>query len=484
VAALFFSLQLSARTLHVASKKFTESVVLGEILTEYLRSNAYEVEHIRELGGTRLVWNSLESGQVDLYVEYSGTLKNEIFQTPTSDMNSLREQAHRKGIEIYPSLGFNDTYAIGMKKETARNLRIEKISDLRNKKLRAGFSNEFLERQDGWPGLKKTYGLDKIAARGLDHNIAYRALNEGDLALIDLYSTDPEIKKYDLKILLDDKNYFPQYYAHVVVRKALVDADPKLSRLLGELSGKISNEQMIAMNARVTLDAQSEKSVARQFLGLTEQSATRQIWQPILKFTMEHLGLVILSMLPAILLAVPMGFLAFYSPRTGAFLTTFVSVVQTIPALALLVFLIRPLTLVGLSGIGNTPAIVTLFLYSLLPIYRNTITGLEGIPLSLRNVARVMGLKSFRKIRLFDFPLALPMILTGIRTALVLNIGYATLGALVGAGGLGQPILTGIRLDNYELILSGAVPSALLALVAQFALAKAEKFIIPRGLRL
>ncbi len=474
----------SAQTIKIASKKFTESVILGEVISEYLKSKGFSVKHVRELGGTRLVWNALEAGEIDIYVEYSGTLKQEILQTTQGDFDTLKAATHLKGIELLPSLGFNDTYAIGMKKSRAEELKVTKISDLKNLKLTAGLSNEFVQRKDGWGGLKKQYGLESITTRGIDHDIAYKALNEGQSDLTDLYSTDPEIQKYDLVVLEDDQQFFPVYNAHIVVRESVLAQSPGLRLLLEQLTGRISVERMMTMNAAVSLGKKSETSVAQEFLGLNAALASREVLRPVLNFTLEHLLLVILSIIPAILVAIPLGFLAYRRPRLGYWINGVVSVIQTIPALALLVFLIRPLTFLGLPGIGNTPAIITLFLYSLLPILKNTTTGLESIPLSLKNVAKTMGLKGLRKIRLFELPLAIPNILTGIRTALILNIGFATLGALVGAGGLGQPILTGIRLDDYELILSGAVPSALLAVVVQYLFTQAEVYLIPKGLRL
>lgn len=478
------SFVLQAQTIKIASKKFTESVILGEIIGEYLKSKGLKVVHVRELGGTRLVWNALEAGEVDIYVEYSGTLKQEILQTTPDDFETLKNAAHLKGIELLPSLGFNDTYAIGMKRTRAEELHVKKISDLQNLKLTAGLSNEFIQRKDGWGGLQKQYGLASISTSGLDHDIAYKALNEGQSDLTDLYSTDPEIKKYDLTVLEDDRQFFPVYNAHIVVREDVLNRFPEMRPLLEQFSGRVSVDQMMRMNAAASLDKKSETSIAREFLGLGQETTKREVLKPIWGFTLEHLLLVLFSIIPAILVAIPLGFVSFYNPRLGYWISGLVSVIQTIPALALLVFLIRPLTFIGLPGIGNTPAIITLFLYSLLPILKNTMTGLEGIPVSLRNVAKTMGLRGVRKIRLFELPLALPNILTGVRTALILNIGFATLGALVGAGGLGQPILTGIRLDDYELILSGAIPSALLALLIQYLFIKIEFYLIPKGLRL
>ena len=154
-----------------------------------------------------------------------------------------------------------------------------------------------------------------------------------------------------------------------------------------------------------------------------------------------------------------------------------VGVIQTLPALALLVFMIP------LLGIGGPPAVVALFLYSLLPIVRNTHAGLAGIDEPLRRSALALGLSPAARLRHIELPLAAPVILAGIKTSAVINIGTATLGALIGAGGYGQPILTGIRLDDVGLILEGAVPAALLALAVQGGFELAERRLIPRGLR-
>jgi osmoprotectant transport system permease protein len=191
----------------------------------------------------------------------------------------------------------------------------------------------------------------------------------------------------------------------------------------------------------------------------------------------EHLFLVGVSLLAAIALAVPLGVIAAHRPRLGQVVLAIVGVVQTLPTLALLVFMIP------LFGIGTVPAIVALFLYSLLPIVRNTHAGLCGIPSALRESALALGLPRGAMLRLIELPLASPLILAGIKSAAVINVGTATLGALIGAGGLGQPIFTGIRLDNSSLILQGAIPASLLALAVQGLFEIAERIVVPRGLR-
>src|SRR6185369_5245582 len=181
--------------------------------------------------------------------------------------------------------------------------------------------------------------------------------------------------------------------------------------------------------------------------------------------------------LMAFAVAVPLGIVAARRPLLGRAILGAAGILQTIPSLALLVFMIP------LLGIGSAPAIVALFLYSLLPIVRNTHAGLTGVPEPLREVARALGLGPGAALRLVELPLASPSILAGIKTSAVINVGTATLGALIGAGGYGQPILTGIRLDDVTLILEGAIPAALLALLVERAFDASERLIVPRGLR-
>ena len=239
---------------------------------------------------------------------------------------------------------------------------------------------------------------------------------------------------------------------------------------------------MIAMNASVRLDGIASPEVAGQFLAsLGIQAAEIRVpsrFERIAGHTADHLLLVLISMVLALAAALPLGVLAAHRRQAGGIILGVVGAIYTIPALALLVFMIP------LMGIGAAPAIVALFLYSLLPIVRNTHAGLVGIPASLRESAEALGLSPLTILRRVELPLASPAIMAGVKTAVVINIGTATLGALIGAGGLGQPILTGIRLADTGLILEGAVPAALLALLAQAAFDGLERWIVPEGLRL
>lgn len=465
----------------IGSKKFTESVILGEMATHLLSEEGFPTRHRRELGGTRLLWNALLAGEIDLYIEYTGTLREEIFagrQLPDGD--ALDRALAEEGLVASRPLGFNNTYALGMAEDFAAHRDLRKISDLtEHPDLVFGFTNEFLDRGDGWPSLSARYGLPQTDVRGLDHDLAYPALVSGSIHATDLYSTDAEIAYYGLRVLEDDLGHFPDYHPLVLYRRDLPTA---AARTLAKLGGAIDEATMVSMNARAKLDKVAEARVAadflRQELGVVTEVVLEGRFERLARHTREHLFLVALSLLAAVLVAIPCGVVAAKSPRFGQPLLGAVGILQTIPSLALLVFMIP------FFGIGAPPALVALFLYSLLPIVRNTHAGLHDIPPEIRESAEALGLSPWALLRRIELPIASRSILAGIKTSAVINIGTATLGALIGAGGYGQPILTGIRLDDVGLILEGAVPAAILAIAAQGLFELAERWLVPRGLRL
>jgi osmoprotectant transport system permease protein len=465
----------------IGSKQFTESVILGELALAGAREAGVEAVHRRELGGTSILWRALLDGEIDAYPEYTGTLTQELLKgvPANADLATLRARLKPLGIGITDSLGFSDTYAIGMRADEAARLGIKDISDLlRHPDLRFGFSNEFMDRGDGWPGLRRRYGLPQTKVSGLDHTLSYRAVASGAVDAIDLYSTDAEIPYYHLRTLRDDRRYFPRYEAVYLYRLALEQRAPAFVGVLHKLAGSIDEEAMRAMNARVKLRGVKENVVAADFLGIQADGHDGGLWPHLLQRSVEHVKLVAISLGLAMLLAIPLGILAARRRRLGQWLIGLTGVLQTVPSLAMFVFMIP------LLGIGTWPAIAALFLYSLLPIVRNTHAGLVGIAPELRESAAALGLPPGVRLRRVELPLAMRSILAGIKTAAVINVGTATLAALIGAGGYGQPILTGIRLDDVGLILQGAIPAAVLALLVQGLFELVERGLTPRGLRL
>ena len=335
-----------------------------------------------------------------------------------------------------------------------------------------------MDRADGWTGLRAHYNLPQSDVRGLDHDLAYRGLDSRSIDAMDLYSTDAEIKYYKIRSLRDDKNYFPDYHAVYVYR---LDQDLQFIQQLQRITGQIENEAMVAMNAAVKLEGKSEQAVAAAFISekfaIETEISGITTFDRFLKNTSDHLTLVAISLFAAICLAIPLGIIASRRPVIGQVILGISGILQTIPSLALFVFMIP------LLGIGGPPTIVALFIYSLLPIIRNTYSGLHDIPASLRESAQVIGLPAAASLKLVELPLATRSILAGIKTSAVINVGTATLGAFIGAGGYGQPILAGIRLDDIGLILEGAVPAAVLALLVQAMFEFFERVLLPGPLR-
>lgn len=473
-------------TVRIGSKAFNESVILGDIIAGLAEQAGADAEHLkaRGLGSTRVLWTALTSGDIDVYVEYTGTISQELFAGKglTSDA-AIRETLGRLGIRMSRSLGFNNTYAIGMRDDRAKELGITKMSDLKeHPDLHFGFSNEFIDRADCWKGLKVRYRLPQTDVRGLDHELALRGLVAGTLDATDLYSTDAKIRRYNLRALIDDLHFFPSYEAVLVYRDDWARRAPKVEAELLKLQGAINEATMIDLNARVDLDKESEKQVAADFLRdhfqLEVDASDEGLGKTLLRATGQHLFLTGVSLLAAILVSIPLGILAVRWALFGQPVLAGAGLIQTIPSLALLVFMIP------LLGLGAPSAIAALFLYSLLPIIRNTYAGLLGIPLNIRESAEALGLAPMARLRLIELPLASRTILAGIKTAAVINVGTATLGGLIGAGGFGQLIFSGLRKDDNALVLEGAIPAALLALAVLGLFELAERFFVPHGLRL
>ena len=476
--------QMTEVEVKVGSKKFTESVILGELVTLLTENAGAKAVHEKELGGTQVLWKALLRGDIDVYPEYTGTISHEILSGKgLSSESEIRDALKADRILMTRPLGFNNTYAIGMKAEIASKYNVTKISDLRrHPDLKFGFTSEFMDRSDGWPSLRSRYNLPHRDVQGLDHDLAYRGLASGSIHATDLYSTDAEIQYYNLRVLEDDQSLFPKYYAVLLYRDDLEVRAPKVASALLKLEGYIPEAEMVKMNARAKIEKVPENRVAadflEKFLSLETQVHEETVFERLLKNTLAHLFLVCVSLAPAILISIPLGILASRKEPVGQVILGVVGIIQTIPALALLVFMIP------LLGIKAPPAIAALFLYSLLPIVRNTYAGLHDIPSPIRESASAPGLPPFSRLWLVELPVASRAILAGIKTSAVINVGFATLGALIGAGGYGQPILTGIRKDDIGLILQGAVPAAVLALLVQGLFELAERGVVSKGLRL
>jgi osmoprotectant transport system permease protein len=461
----------------IGSKAFTESVILAEMGRLLVDLSGVPIRHRRQLGGTQVLWQALRKGDIVAYPEYTGTLSEDIFRGD----GDLETSLAAAGIKLSRPLGFRNSYALGMRAEQARQLNIKSISDLKDHpNLRYGFSEEFKNRRDGWGPLHVHYGLDVAdkRVRVLNHDLALRSVKAGDLDVTDVYTTEGGLQLFDLVALKDDQQFFPAYDAVWVYRN---DAPNEVMNELLRLEGKISESDMIGLNARARKRGDETRLAAeflRRKLDLSVAAKQEGVFAYLLRLTGEHLFLVGVSLLAAVAIAIPLGIIAARWRIAGHVILAVTGVLQTIPSLALLVFLIP------LFHLGTRPALIALFLYSLLPIVRNTHAGLIGIPSALRESAQALGLPRRAILRLIELPLASRSILAGIKTAAIINVGTATLGALIDAGGYGEPILEGIRLYDIPLVMMGALPAAALALLVQGLFELADRRLTPRGLRL
>lgn len=464
----------------VGSKTFTESYLLAEIMSQLLESEGFVVQRRFGFGGTLVCYQALLNGEIDVYPEYTGTISHTILDRGThANTAAVERQLRRSGLRMLSPLGFNNTYALAVTRLLAAERDLAAISDLEaHADLRYGFSHEFRDRADGWPGLARAYGLDR-ATSGIEHGLAYRALADGRIDVTDAYSTDGDIERHGLVILEDDREFFPRYEALALARDGLPD---RAVAVLERLAGRIDDQRMRALNAAIVVDQREVRDVARQFLldeslvssgAIVADSRTNRLARNLWR----HLQLTVAALALACLVGLPLGIAVHRSTVASRTVLYVAGLLQTIPSIALLALMIP------LFGVGVVPAIVALFLYSLLPILRSTVTALNAIDPTLRRVAQGMGLTVAEQIRHVVLPLASPNVLAGIRTAAIISIGTATLAAFIGAGGLGEPIVTGLALNDTGLILQGALPAAALAVVTELGFELVERSVIPAHLR-
>jgi osmoprotectant transport system permease protein len=476
-AAIGLALSLPApaqqvETLRVGSKRFTESYILAEVLAQTAAPHLPAPPVLRQgLGNTAIVYEALRSGSIDLYAEYTGTAGLEILKSAQPmTVEAMRAALAPLGLGIAVPLGFNNGYALAMRAQDADRLALKTLGDLaRHPELKLGLSNEFIGRADGWKGLAAHYGFTQTPI-GLDHGLAYDAIATRQIDVVDIYTTDAKIDHLGLRVLEDDKRYFPRYDAVLLYRLELPTRLPQAWAALQKLEGRIDERAMIAMNARAELQGVAFDVIARDFLGGGGQAkagpgrgfGAKLFGADLGRLARQHLLLVAVSVGLAILIAVPLGVAVFPHLRLRALVLGATGLLQTVPSLALLAVLI------SLTGaIGTLPALIALTLYSLLPIMRNTVTGLAEVPTGLRQAGTALGMTGAQSLRLVLLPLALPTLIAGVRTAATIAVGTATIAAFIGAGGFGERIVTGLALNDRELLMAGALPAAALALASE-----------------
>ena len=489
------------RPVVVASKPFGESYVLAEMFSQLLEARGIRVDRRPGLGATEVAFKALTTGAIDVYPEYTGTgLLAILGEKPIADKDSVFREVstqfrRRYGVRWLAPLGFQNTYAIAVRRQLADSLHLETLADLAraSAKIRAGLTADFTGRADGLPGLEHAYGLHFADVRVLGPAVKYQSLAAGQVDVIDGYSTDGLIARYDLIVLDDDRHFFPPYEAAALVGPRIAEQMPQALVALGELSGMIDQARMRALNKRVEVDGAPVATVARDALrdlGLVDSAplAAATSASPsrvgllaylneqrasLARLTLRHIELVALSLIIAIAIAVPLGLALERAGRGAETFIRSVGVLQTLPGIALLAFMIP------LFGIGVLPALIALVLYSLYPIVRNTYTGVRDADPAAVAAAHALGMTDGQVLREVRLPLAAPIIMAGVRTAAVIDVGTATLAAFIGAGGLGEPIVAGLALSDTRMILSGAIPAALLAVAVDAGLAIVERSTRP-----
>jgi osmoprotectant transport system permease protein len=492
----------------VGSKNFEESRLLAEMFAQLLeRRTGLTVERRLGLAGTQVCFEAIKSGAIDLYPEYTGTgLVTLLGETPKGSPSAILNRVRsaflaRWDLWWLAPLGFENSFEVAVPRELALREHLATLSDLARvaPSLTAGFGYEFVGRQDGLLGLQQVYGLKFKQVQPMQQAIQYQAAGARRIDALDVYTTDGRLVLYNLTVLRDDKGFFPPYQAVPLARGATLRRHPEIAQVLALLGGALDEDHMRALNLRLQEKHESEVVVARDALaelglgavssGRARKAETEQgprarslpayLWQEratLLRRTAEHLGLSGLALALGVLVAIPFGlWLERHRPLAEPAIRI-LGLTQTIPSLALLAFMLPVL------GVGALPAIVALWIYSLFPIVRNTFTGVRDADPRAVEAATALGMTPGQVLRQVRLPLAAPVLMAGVRTAAVITVGTATLAAFIGAGGLGEPIVTGLQLADSAMILSGAIPAAVLALLVDGVLAGVERAVRPAGL--
>jgi osmoprotectant transport system permease protein len=505
VAASLNAQSASTRPVVVASKPFGESYLLCEMFAQLLESRGYRVDRKPGLGATEIAFRALRGGAIDVYPEYTGTglvavlhdsLPDSIAADPRAVFSHVaHEFDQRYQLRWLPPLGFQNTYAIAVTRQTAARYRLRTLSDLARESshLIAGFTADFIGRSDGLVGLSRVYGIHPREVRPLAPAVKYQALASAAVEVIDGYSTDGLLAKYDLITLVDDRHFFPPYEAAALVNEAFARSVPGAIATLALLSNKLDEGTMRQLNRRVEVDGEDVRTVASAelaALGLVGSVSSQSVRTPsgngggfggyiwgrrglLASLTVRHLELVAIALLAAVIVAIPLGLVLERGRTIAEPVIGGLGVLQTIPSIALLAFMIP------LLGVGVVPALVALWLYALYPIARGTYSGVRDADPDAVSAAEALGTTPVQRLLWVRLPLAAPVIMAGVRTAAVITVGAATLAAFIGAGGLGEPIVAGLALADTRMILSGALPAAILALLVDGILAVVERSVAP-----
>ncbi|KAI3490623.1 hypothetical protein L1887_44784 [Cichorium endivia] len=471
-AAALFTSQAMAAPLILATKSFTEQHILSAMTVQYLQKKGFQVQPQTNIA-TVISRNAMINKQIDMTWEYTGTsliIFNHINKrmSPQESYETVKRLDAKHGLVWLKPADMNNTYAFAMQRKRAEAEHINTMSEMvakieqirktnPDKNWLLGLDLEFAGRSDGMKPLQAAYkmDLDRPQIRQMDPGLVYNAVRDGFVDAGLIYTTDGRVKGFDLKVLEDDKGFFPSYAVTPVVRKDTLEANPGLEEALNTLSAQLNNDVITELNKKVDIDHQSPQ---------------------------QHLWLVALAVGLAIIIGVPLGILIVRHRWLATPVLGMATIVLTIPSIALFGLMIPLFSLIG-QGIGALPAITAVFLYSLLPIVRNTHTALDSLPPGLREAGRGIGMTFWQRLRWVEIPMALPVIFGGIRTAVVMNIGVMAIAAVIGAGGLGLLLLNGIGGSDIRMLIAGALMICLLAIVLDWLLHRLQVVLTPKGIR-
>ena len=497
-----FNKAYAKKQVRIGSKVFTENILLAEIFALLLEEKySLEVDRRFNMGGTKLLFDSLKAGGIDVYPEYTGTgytmlLKMSGETDPKKTYSIVKKEFFKRFRLIWsPPLGFENTYALAVRKSDSRFKDISTVSELKtlSQQMSLAMDHEFSERKDGLKQFSESYQLKfpKSQLFSMNPALMYSAIDNQEVDMIMAYSTDGRLQSFQLKVLEDDKNFFPAYSAAYLTKESALEDWPELKKAFQDLAGLISEEKMMVLNKQVDQLKHGISETAKNFLSEEQllksdsfsgpyESLTSYYWSKrhyLFQILMEHFILIFVSLFFSICFSGLIGLWAVRNFYVEKIVFSLINIAQTIPGIALLGLLIPFL------GIGRAPAICALFIYSLLPLTRNIVEGIKNISADYIEASAGIGLSSGQILRHIQIPLALPLMFAGLRTAVVILVGTATLAAFIGAGGLGDPIFRGISTLDNRLIFLGAVPACLLAIALDKSIAWLETICVSKGLQ-
>ncbi len=439
----------AAPVIMVGSKPNTESKIIAEMIALALETTGEaQVERKFGLGETPIILEHLKAGKIDIYPEYSGNIGDLLISASwDKTLGKIRGALAGHKIVTSGTLGFNRTSTLAVKKDNTRFKDINTISDL--KKLsgfKGGFTYKFLRSGRGLFPLMKDYGITQKKVRKMSKKRMIETINSGEVEIIEMASTDPALLKYNLKTLKDDRGFLPKYLAFMLTKKDFPTKYPASWKILHDvLVGRITEADMARMNAQVELEGKSYSAIAAGFLKKAGVNTNFSMWKQIYPKLLTHIQLVIIPLLLSTIFGVFLVVMAAKNKVFEKLVTLMNRFYKPIPFLVFLCILIPFL------GTGKTPVYMTLFIFGIFPIVK------------------------------YSFPnWSIHNILSGVKNTAFINVGMATIAAYVGAGGLGDLIISGLSGNDKNMILMGVIPAIILGVLIHLLIELSDKYMSPK----